>query len=243
MAHPISDRTSLHFSYGRFFQNPDYLRLFENSQYDIGTKDPLFGQPDLDPERTTAYEVGISHQFTDALSGSFTAAYKDVTGLIGTQYYYPYAGGRYVAYTIYVNEAYANIKSFEVRLNMRRIGYVGGMITYTYSVARGSASSEQEDYPGTTESTLLYPLNWDRTHMFNMNLIFGIPEGDGPSILGARPLENTTLDVLVKAASGEPYTPSATEEQLYSQEFRTHACDVFGRSGSQQVVEDRPLVL
>ncbi len=209
VAHPISDRTSLHFSYGRFFQNPDYFRLFENSQYDIGTKDPLFGQPDLDPERTTAYEVGISHQFTDALSGSFTAAYKDVAGLIGTQYYSPYVGGRYVAYSVYVNEAYANIKSFEVRLNMRRVGYVGGMITYTYSVARGSASSEQEDYPGTTESTLLYPLNWDRTHMFNMNLVFGIPDGDGPAIFGAYPLENTTLDVLVKAASGEPYTPSA----------------------------------
>jgi outer membrane receptor protein involved in Fe transport len=209
VAHPISDRTSLHFSYGRFFQNPDYLRLFENSQYDIATKDPLFGQPDLAPERTTAYEVGVSHQFTDALSGSFTAAYKDVTGLIGTRYFYPYVGGRYVAYTIYVNEAYANIKSFEVRLNMRRTGYIGGMITYTYSVAKGSASSEQEDYPGTTLSTLLYPLNWDRTHMFNMNMIFGIPEGEGPSIFGARPFENTTLDLLVKAASGEPYTPSA----------------------------------
>lgn len=209
VAHPISDRTSLHFSYGRFFQNPDYLRLFENSQYDIATKDPLFGQPDLDPERTTAYEVGVSHQFTEALSGSFIAAYKDVTGLIGTQYYYPYVGGRYVAYTIYVNEAYANIKSFEIRLNMRRTGYVGGMLTYTYSVAKGSASSEQEDYPGTTISTLLYPLNWDRTHMFNLNMIFGIPEGEGLSIFGSRPFENTTVDLLVKAASGEPYTPSA----------------------------------
>jgi outer membrane receptor protein involved in Fe transport len=209
VAHPISDHTSLHFSYGRFFQNPDYVRLFENSQYDIGTKDPIFGSPDLDPERTTAYEAGVSHQFTDALSGSFTAAYKDVMGLVGTQFYYPYAGGRYVAYTIYVNEAYANIKSFEVRLNMRRTKYVGGMLTYTYSVSKGSASSEQEDYPGTTTSTLLYPLNWDRTHMFNANLIVGIPEGEGPAILGGRPLENTTWDVLVKASSGEPYTPTA----------------------------------
>ncbi len=122
VAHPISDRTSLHFSYGRFFQNPDYIRLFEDSQYDIAVKDPIFGSPDLEPERTTAYEVGVSHQFTDALSGSFTAAYKDVVGLVGTQFFYPYANGRYVGYTIYVNEAYANIKSFEVRLNMRRTG-------------------------------------------------------------------------------------------------------------------------
>jgi outer membrane receptor protein involved in Fe transport len=209
VAHPISDRTSLHFSYGHFFQNPDYLRLFENSEYDISVKEPLFGSPDLDPERTTAYEVGVSHQFSNALSGSFTAAYKDVTGLIGTQYYYPYSNGRYVAYTVYVNEAYANIRSFEVRLNMRRTGYVGGMLTYTYSTAKGSASSEQEDYPGTTQSTLLYPLNWDRTHMFNLNLVIGIPDGDGPSVFGSLPLANTTWDVLIRAASGEPYTPSA----------------------------------
>ncbi|HTY00018.1 MAG TPA: TonB-dependent receptor [Bacteroidota bacterium] len=209
VAHPISDRTSLHFSYGRFFQNPDYVRLFENSQYDIAVKDILFGSPDLDPERTTAYEVGVSHQFTDALSGSFTAAYKDVVGLVGTQFFYPYANGRYVGYTIYVNEAYANIKSFEVRLNMRRVGYVGGMLTYTYSVAKGSASSEQEDYPGTTTSTLLYPLDWDRTHMLNINVIVGIPDNEGPDIFGAHPLENTTWDILLKAASGDPYTPTA----------------------------------
>jgi hypothetical protein len=108
-----------------------------------------------------------------------------------------------------VNEAYANIKSFEARLNMRRTGYVGGMVTYTYSVAKGSASSEQEDYPGTAQSTLLYPLDWDRTHMFNLNVVIGIPEGEGPSIFGLRPLASTTWDILLRASSGEPYTPSA----------------------------------
>lgn len=209
VAHPISDRTSLHFSYGRFFQNPDYVYLFTNSQYDIGVKEPLFGSPDLEPERTTAYEIGVSHQFSNVLSGSFTAAYKDVLGLIGTRYYYPYVDGRYVAYTVYVNEAYANIKSLEIRLNMRRTRYIGGMLTYTYSVAKGNASSEDEDYPGTSSSTLLYPLDWDQRHMFNLNIVVGFPENDGPSIFGAFPFENTTFDVLVKAASGLPYTPSA----------------------------------
>ncbi len=83
------------------------------------------------------------------------------------------------------------------------------MLTYTYSVAKGSASSEQEDYPGTTTSTLLYPLNWDRTHMLNVNIFVGIPDKEGPSFFGARPFENTTWDILLKAASGEPYTPTA----------------------------------
>ena len=86
VAHPISDKTSLHFSYGHFFQNPDYTRLYENSQYDVLVREPIFGQPNLDAERTTAYEVGLSHQFGPSFVGSFTAYYKDVTGLVGTQY-------------------------------------------------------------------------------------------------------------------------------------------------------------
>lgn len=208
VAHPISDRTTLHFSYGHFFQNPDYERLYENSQYDVRVREPLFGQPNLDAERTTAYEVGISHQFSPAIAGAFTAFYKDVTGLVGTQYFPPYVDGRYVGYTLYMNEAYANIKGFEVRIDMRRIHNLAGSLTYTYSVAKGSASSEQEDYPGTTESTLLYPLNFDKPHSLNVNANLSLPGLSGPEILGSFPFENTIWNLVVRAGSGFPYTPT-----------------------------------
>jgi outer membrane receptor protein involved in Fe transport len=208
VAHPISDRTSLHFSYGHFFQNPDYTRLYENSQYDINVKEPIFGQPNLDAERTTAYEVGVSHQFTDALAGSFTAFYKDVLGLVGTRYFPPFVEGRYVGYTLYMNEAYANIKGFEMKFELRRTQNLAGAMTYTYQVARGSASSETEDYPGSTQSTLLYPLSFDRPHLFNLNVNYHLLENSGPSIFGGRPFENTIWDFVVRASSGEPYTPT-----------------------------------
>jgi outer membrane receptor protein involved in Fe transport len=211
IAHPISDRTSLHFSYGRFFQNPDYSRLYENSQYDINVREPLFGQPDLDAERTTAYEVGVAHQFSAALTGMFTAYYKDVTGLVGTRYFFPFVGGRYVGYTLYVNEAYANIRGFEVNLTMRRTRYVAGSLNYTYSLAKGSASSETEDYPGTTTSTLLYPLNWDKTHILNVNVSVAFPENDGPRIGDLYPLENTSWNIILRASSGYPYTPTGRD--------------------------------
>ncbi|MCZ7613610.1 MAG: TonB-dependent receptor plug domain-containing protein [Ignavibacteriaceae bacterium] len=35
IAHPISDRTKLHFAYGHFFQIPEFQYLFENNQYDL----------------------------------------------------------------------------------------------------------------------------------------------------------------------------------------------------------------
>ena len=208
VAHPISDRTSLHFSYGHFFQNPDYTRLYENSQYDVNVREPIFGQPNLDAERTTAYEVGISHQFGDAMVGSFTAYYKDVTGLVGTQYFFPYVDGRYVGYTLYVNEAYANIKGFEIRMDVRRTKYFSGSMTYTYSVAKGSASSETEDYPGTETSSLLYPLAFDKPHLINLNANFYVPENEGPALFGHHPLENTIWNVVFRANSGYPYTPT-----------------------------------
>ncbi len=212
VAHPISDKTSLHFSYGRFFQNPDYRYFYENSQYDLNVREPLFGQPDLDAQRTTAYEVGLAHQFRSTISGTFTAYYKDVLGLIGTQYFPPFSvGGRFVGYTLYLNEAYANIKGFEVTFNMRRSKYLAGSLTYTYSSAKGSASSETEDYPGTTESTLLYPLSFDKPHVLNVNMSLNFPENDGPEMFGSHPLENMFVNVTLRASSGYPYTPSGRD--------------------------------
>ena len=209
VAHPISDRTSIHFSYGKFFQNPDYTRLYENNQYDVAVNQPIFGQPDLDAERTTAYEVGVTHQFSESLMGSFTAYYKDITGLIGTQYFYPFEQGRYVGYYLYVNESYANVKGFEARLTMRRSKYLAGTLTYTYSVAMGSQSSELQNYPSPTQSTLLYPLDFDRTHVINANVSVMIPQNDGPVFLGGYPLENTYWNVVFRMSSGAPYTPSS----------------------------------
>ncbi len=209
VAHPISDRTALHFSYGHFFQNPDYERLYENSQYDVHVSQPIFGQPNLDAERTTEYEVGITHQFSSNFTASFTAYYKDITGLIGTQYYPPFLDGRYVGYYLYVNEAYANDKGFEVRLTMRRSKYVAGSLTYTYSVAKGSASSELEKDQSKLQSTLLYPLDQDLTHLLNANVSVVFPQDDGPLMFGAHPLENSYWNLIARVNSGAPYTPSS----------------------------------
>jgi len=211
IAHPISERTKLHFSYGHFFQNPDFEFLFENKQYDLNVREPLFGQPDLDAQRTVAYEVGLSHQFSDRVAAHIVAYYKDVTGLIGTRYYFPYFEGRYVGYTLYVNEDYANIKGLELTIDIRPDRYFSGGLTYTYSVAKGSASSETEQYPGTQESTLLYYLDFDKTHVFNANITYRIPEGEGPEFFGRKILSNSDISLVLKASSGYPYTPSGRD--------------------------------
>lgn len=211
IAHPISDRTKLHFSYGHFFQIPEFQYLFENNQYDLNVREPLFGQADLDAERTISYEVGISHQFSDRIAAHVTAYYRDITGLIGTRYYFPFVDGRYTGYTLYVNEDYANVKGFEFTLDVRPDNYFSAGLTYTYMVAKGSASSETEQYPGTTESTQLYYLDFDRTHVLNASATYQIPEGEGPDIFGAPIFENIDFSIIIRASSGAPYTPSGRD--------------------------------
>ncbi len=211
IAHPISDRTKLHFSYGHFFQNPNFEPMFENNTYDLNVREPLFGQPSLDATRTISYEVGVAHQFSDNVALNVTAYYRDITGLIGTRYYFPFIDGRYTGYTLYVNEDYANNKGVEFTLDIRPTRYFSGGLTYTYSVVKGSASSETEQYPGTQESTQLYYLNWDRTHIFNASGTYTIPKDEGPVIFGSTIFDNMDFSIILKASSGAPYTPSGRD--------------------------------
>jgi outer membrane receptor protein involved in Fe transport len=211
IAHPISDRTKLHFSYGHFFQNPNFEPMFENNTYDLNVREPLFGQPSLDATRTISYEVGVAHQFSDNVALNVTAYYRDITGLIGTRYYFPFVDGRYTGYTLYVNEDYANNKGVEFTLDIRPTRYFSGGLTYTYSVVKGSASSETEQYPGTQESTQLYYLNWDRTHIFNASGTYTIPKDEGPVIFGSTIFDNMDFSIILKASSGAPYTPSGRD--------------------------------
>jgi len=211
IAHPISERTKLHFSYGHFFQNPDFQYLFENNQYDLNVREPLFGQPSLDAQRTISYEVGVAHQFTDRIAINVTAYYRDITGLIGTRYYFPFVDGRYTGYTLYVNEDYANVKGFEVNLDIRPDKYFSGGLSYTYSVAKGSASSETEQYPGTQESTLLYYLDFDRTHILNLTGTYTVPTSEGPQVLGYHIFEKMDFSLVFRLSSGAPYTPGGRD--------------------------------
>ncbi len=211
IAHPISESTKLHFAYGHFFQFPNYQYFYENNQYDLNVREPLFGQPNLDAERTISYEVGISHQFTDRIALHATAYYKDVTGKIGTRYFFPFIDGRYTGYTVYINEDYANIKGFEINLDARTDKYLSGGLTYTYSVAKGSASSEREQYPGTQESTKLYFLDFDRTHVLNLSASFYVPKGEGIELFGKHIFENLDVSIIFRGATGYPYTPGGRD--------------------------------
>ncbi len=215
ISHPIGENSILRFSYGRFFQNPDYRFVFENNFYEFGTREPLFGSPDLDAQRTTSYEFGLIHQFSDQAAVGLTAYYKDIRGLIGTEYI-PQGGivnGRpaFTSYSRFVNEAYANVRGLEVNTDLRINENLDAVISYTYSIAQGSASSEMEGFPRRLPSTRLYPLNFDKRHLLNARVTMSLAKEQGPRIGRTYLLENSRITLVASGSTGYPYTPTGRD--------------------------------
>lgn len=218
LSHPITERTMLYFSYGRFFQTPSYDVFYSNAR----NLDPerlkdlrfgIVGNRDLEPQRTTAFEFGLRQQI-DARTGlSVTAFNKDITGLVGTDQE-RVTGERYTYnYVIYTIIDYANVKGIELSLERRRGRHFGANLNYTLSLAKGNRSFPLEGYYNVTqelpEEQQEFYLDFDRRHVLSAAVTLALPRGEGPMLLGVRPLENSSLDIIFQYASGLPYTPSA----------------------------------
>ncbi|NUQ82548.1 MAG: TonB-dependent receptor [Bacteroidetes bacterium] len=214
IAHPVSDQTVLRFAYGRFIQNPEYRYFFENVSYNLGMRNLVFTDPELDAQRTTAYEVGVVHQVSDFLVASVTGYYKDITGLLGSRFYqmgtFP---GQSSAYNLTINEAWANVKGVELKLDMKPVMNLSGSATYTYSVARGSSSSVSESRdPYKTQQ--IYYLDFDKPHVFNATMTWVPPDVAGPDWGGVQPLNDWRTTLVFRGGSGYPYTPQKRDGGL-----------------------------
>jgi outer membrane receptor protein involved in Fe transport len=207
LSHPITDRASLYFSYGHFFQNPDYNALYYNAHKDLSTSLPLVGNPRVKAQKTVAYETGVKHQLTDNLAFDVTAWYKDITDLLSTLHI-TYLSQDYV---VFYNSDYASVKGIDLTLRRRQSGFLSGSIDYTYSVAKGNNSQPLGGYVDAfTEEEIPhqeYFLDFDQRHDLSVNLDITIPENGGPRLLGVRPFSDVNVNLLFQAGSGLPYTP------------------------------------
>lgn len=199
IAYPISSKGVIHFSYGIFQQIPDYQQLYVGDQLKLtsaaGTQGP-FGNPDLKPQRTTMYEIGLKQQLSDNFALDVTGFYRDIRDWISTSAPLPTALAG-VSYATKINKDFANVKG--VTLTFRRLfaNHFSFNVDYTYQQAEGSNSTPEEQFfaetAGAEPTRRLTPLNWDQTHSLNMNLFFGSNK-EGVSLIG-------------RYNSGQPYTP------------------------------------
>ncbi len=209
ISHPITDRDLLHFTYGHYFQRPDAFFLYRNHQIQDLTKvGNRVGNPDLEPEKTVAYDFGVEHLFTDDMKASITGFYKDVTNLVD---WYKYVGKsiQNIELNVFANADYGNIKGLELALEKRMGKYWGGALNYTFSVAKGRSSSYTGGAGTFSSAKRMNILNFDQTHTINMNVSLMIPDNSKLgmiSIAKIRPLANWRANFNIVYGSGLPYT-------------------------------------
>jgi outer membrane receptor protein involved in Fe transport len=85
VAFPLDERSILRFNYGQFYQQPNLQDLYVSYrflQHKVRTGGYFvgFGDPNLRPERTTAYEVGFQRQIGEHARVDVTAYYKEREG-------------------------------------------------------------------------------------------------------------------------------------------------------------------
>ncbi len=212
IAFPMTESTVFYGSYGHFFQIPDYVDMY--TLRDPTLDGAIVGNPGIAAQKTVAFEFGVKHQLAADYSIDIGGYFKDITNLAGSTYLtvFPYE------YTVFDNSNYGNVQGFEVGLNKRLSDYWFANMNYTYSVAKGNESDPREGYNDYRRASALYRpkrvflLAFDREHVFYSTMGIEFPKGFGPTLAGMHPLENFSLNVVLRVSSGLPYTPQKPEE-------------------------------
>ena len=208
MSHPISDKTVIYFAYGHFSQIPE-LQYFYRDPW-TGT---WVGNPNLKPEVTVAYEVGISHKITRDMAVDFKLFMKDISDYVGLVK----TGDPPV--WVWINKGYGRAKGLEIHLRKRYSRFTSGSIAYTLQWANGYASSAFMEcyrvWSGMTIPIRERPLDWDQRHSIVMIANLEVPKGEHPMLFGKKLPDDWSISILWRFGSGLPYTPGGKDPQIY----------------------------
>lgn len=217
ISHPVTDKDVLFFSYGHFSQKPQqsnyvYAHLKSQSQATY----QLFGNPNLNPSVTVAYELGIKHKFTNDMVLEGTAFYKDLFDYI-TSENVSEQNPRYGDHTMYFNRDHARSRGIELKLQQRYSRYFSGRADFTYMMVTGKSSSPNTQLyieAGLIDEKTLGEeyMKWDKPIIFSMDLNFRVPKGYEPRILGWKIPSEWGGKIRFEYQSGKRYTPIVQHE-------------------------------
>jgi len=201
VAYPISDKGVIHFAYGYFFKIPDFHLLYNDTEYKLtetGTNFGIFGNPDLKPETTVSYELGLRQEIGFNTKIELKGYYRDARDYVSSGIPIDLGDGK--SYYIYVNKDYSNSRGVILTLYKQFTQNLGWNLDYTYQIAEGSNSNPNEEFgavlAGKEPTRSIIPLDWDQTHNIN-GALFWTYNGWG-------------VNTIFQYGSGYPYTPVIT---------------------------------
>ncbi|MBT3252721.1 MAG: TonB-dependent receptor [Candidatus Marinimicrobia bacterium] len=204
ISHPITDHSKLYFNYGHFYSEAGSTYRFRLQRESNGLVTNL-GNPELEQERTIAYELGYSHGFSNTYILDLATYYKDITQQPGWVIYKNATGS--VNYRKAESNNYQDIRGVEITLSKPKGRIFSGFINYTYMVTTNGYfgllrqfqnPQEQRDY----ENYNVVDSKPRAQPYFRANLSMKTPDKFGPSLAGMYPAEGFELSFLASSKTG-----------------------------------------
>lgn len=214
LSFPISDRGVMRMSYGHFFQAPSFQKMYQNpvlehyNQFSI--METRIGNPNLKPEKTVQYELGLQQELTTGLAMELSVFYKDIRDLLGLEIL---TLSNATTFYRYINKEYGNATGVTLAFNYEAPSRkFSSSIDYTYMVAKGTASSAEAVrdvaiLSGSSRGAYTLAtkridfLSWDETHSLNVSL-------------SIRPRKDWYFSMIGQIGSGLPYTPGTLNPSI-----------------------------
>ena len=198
LAFPITESGYMHFSYGHFFQNPNFSYIYDNPEFEVPAASGIsstMGNADMEPQRTTQYEVGFSQQIGRDIGVEITGYFKDIRNLNSSEIKKSFIAGD--RYGLYVNKDHANSRGITIAVSKRSLQNFSGNLDYTYSISEGNASDPTaafyDEQSNIEPEKMLVPLDWDQRHTINGTMTY-------------HPTNVSGVSLVFNYGSGFPYT-------------------------------------
>ena len=212
ISHPVTDHDMLFFSYGHFSQRPKYSYVYAHLRSQSAATYQLFGNPNLNPSITVAYELGLKHKFSQNQVLEITAFYKDLFDY-PTSEDISWDNPRYgnISYFMYFNQDYARARGIEIRAKQRAARYLTGSLEFTYSIVTGKSSSSNTSLlvaAGEIQEKTLGEeyMKWDKPIVSSLTLHF-YRSPDDPKPWGIPFPKDMGIRNRFEFQSGKRYTP------------------------------------
>lgn len=209
---PITENNVLYFNYSHAMRlpHPRFVYAGLDPVYQDRSFLSNLGNPNINPEVTVSYEVGLKTQLTKDLALTATAFYNDKFDyIVSRRVEVKDPTGRFVEKTFFINQDYARIRGLELGLT-RKIGKsFTGTLSGSYQIATGKSNTAAESAlqirdQGFVNTTKEQFLAWDRPYDLKLLLIF---TPDSSVYFRNVPLRGFRVTMSSTFKSGLRYTP------------------------------------
>jgi outer membrane receptor protein involved in Fe transport len=214
VAFPVTENTVFHAQFGKFYQAPNlndlYLSpFFLDSWVNRGGYFTTLDNPNLEPPKTTSYEVGFKQRLGDFAALRLTAFYKETEGLV--QIIPVQTDVTEIAFTN--NGDFGVIKGLDIMLTIARVSNFSAKFNYELQYANGTGSGTLSNFDIAWQDggngnfpKFTQPLDFEQRHTGSINIDYRLGQDAGPTLFGVKPLEQFGVNLLFSFNSGNPYT-------------------------------------